>query len=221
MTTVWNIRGTNGSGKSTLARAFLPDNLAGSADGGPVDLCWYDAPTKRDPSRRLRAEGYLRHRAGDPLGVVGVIGPYRTACGGLDAMPSFAVQMDAASYMLAELPAQHVIMEGVLASTVYGSWGAFADKLAQHHHRFAFVYLQVDLEACLWRIQERQRKAGQVKDIKFDLVADKIKAIRATREKALSREHLVYDLPAEQDADEVANTMTRIMIGEGEQYRAQ
>ena len=41
----------------------------------------------------------------------------------------------------------------------------------------------------------RQEAAGKVRDIKEDLVADKIKAIKATRQRAIDAGALVYDLP--------------------------
>jgi hypothetical protein len=216
MGTVYNIRGTNGSGKSTLARAFLPD-LKGNAvpcDGGPVDLNWYDAPTKKDPDRRLRVEGHVKATLGQKL-IVGTVGPYRTACGGLDAVPSFSVQQDAIRDMLMRLLVPNVIAEGVLASTVYGSWAVFADYLERSGDRLAWVYLTTPLEVCLERIQARQRAAGKEREIKTDLVADKVKAINATRTKALAAGRLVYDLPFGAEVE----ALTAIMDGKGEMYR--
>jgi hypothetical protein len=218
---VINIRGTNGAGKTTLAKAFLPPNLRGDSHGGPVDLNWYSSPTKRDPLRQLRVEGYVRHDEDEPT--IAVVGPYRTATGGLDNVPSFAVQQAAILYALGEgsntysqvfREVDAVIAEGVLASTVYGSWGEFAATVKDLGHQFAFCYLQTPLDICFDRIRQRQEASGKVKEIKRDLVADKFKAIAATRAKALAAGKLVYDLPFGGEVDVV----WKIITGRGAEY---
>ena len=209
MSTVYNIRGTNGSGKTTLARAFLP------AAGGRVDLNWYDSPTKRDPSRRLRVPGYINSIPGDR---VGLIGSYATPTGGLDTVPSFPIQQAAIAYMLENLKVEHVIAEGILSSTVFGSWADFDLSLMDlGRHHFAWVYLQTPIELCLERIAARQRAAGRERPIKEELVRDKVKAVAATRTKALAAGRLVYDLPVGGEE----NALRAIMRGEGEVWRGQ
>jgi predicted ABC-type ATPase len=220
--TVWNIRGTNGSGKSTLARAFLPPNPRGDAEGGPVDLAWYAAPTKRDPVRRKRSEGTVRKF--DGIGLVGLIGRYDTACGGMDALPSFDVQQRSIAEMLSSptLHADHVLAEGILASTVYGSWADFARACRENEHRFAFVYMHTPLDVCLRRIKARQAAAGREREIKEDLVRDKFAAIMRTRDKAVADGQLVYDLPHDPtEGGREAQALAMMMKGEGEVYRVQ
>lgn len=204
MSHIYNIRGTNGSGKTTLARAFLPKNLNGDGQGGPVDLNWYSSPTKRQPDRMLRAEGYMSNVL---EGVVGVIGRYNTACGGMDTMPSFEVCQGAIQFMVHRLKADHVIAEGILASTVYGSWGKFAQVAKDHGHTFHFCYLDTPLDVCLHRIKLRQTAAGNNREIKIDLVADKFRAIAATREKALAAGFAVHDI----DHTNAVASLSRIM----------
>lgn len=208
MITVYNIRGTNGSGKSTLARTFIegdptaPPNRPGDENSpNMVDLTWYDAPTKKDPGRRRSVEGYVSTDERLSSTVI-VVGSYRTACGGLDAVPNFDTSfraITAAVDMLARLDVRHrsVIAEGVLASTVWGSWGEYAELSGAHMVPFevAFCYLDTPVEVCLDRIRQRQIAGGKVRDIKEDLVRDKVKAVAATRRKALEAGHLVYDLP--------------------------
>lgn len=210
MVTIYNLRGTNGSGKSTLARAFIigdpacPPNRPGDKSSATmVDLCWYDAPTKRDARRRKSVEGYCSPQIADDLDVL-VVGSYRTACGGLDAVPDFATSFKALDGAIEihrryAKSAEHqaVIAEGVLASTVWGSWAEYSAGVCDLGHQFAFCYLDTPVEVCLERIRKRQEAAGKVREIKEDLVRDKVRAIAATREKALAAGALVYDLPYE------------------------
>lgn len=212
MSHIYNIRGTNGSGKTTLARAFLPKNMKGNEQGGPVDLNWYPSPTKRQPGRMLRAEGYMSNML---EGVVGVIGKYETACGGMDTMPSFQTCQGAIQFMVHRLKADHVIAEGILASTVYGSWGKFAQIAKDHGHTFHFCYLDTPLELCRERILARQAAAGSDRPIKWQLVEDKFRAIAATREKALAAGFAVQDIPHE----DAVGALCRIMQG-NDRYRA-
>jgi hypothetical protein len=209
--TVYNIRGTNGSGKSTLARSFIrgdvtaPPNRPGDPNSPlMVDLTTYPSPTKQDPGRRRFVEGY--GNPGEQLDVL-VVGSYRTACGGLDAVPNFETTFKALDRAIeimrlqGKAPEQAIIAEGVLASTVWGSWGAYATKLRERcappngHAQIAFCYLDTPLEVCLERIRARQKAAGKEREIKEELVRDKVKAVAATRTRALEAGHLVYDLP--------------------------
>jgi thymidylate kinase len=169
-----NIRGTNGSGKTTLARELI------TPQAQPVDLVWYDNPTKRDPGRRSSVEGW-----GTPGGYLAV-GKYSTGCGGMDTIKTFDLQQQAvmAATRLPGSP-RHVICEGVLASTVAGSWLEFFKAVqSEGAHRVLVAYLDTPLELCLERIRERQRATDRgEREIKEDLVADKIKSIKATRSK--------------------------------------
>lgn len=187
---ILNIRGANGSGKTTLAKKFI------YPDSREVALCTNLKP-KRQPAY---ITGMLSAEKGMCL-----VGSYKTACGGMDAIPNFGTAF--AAIRGAEQVACNVICEGVLASTVYGSWAEFASSVTD----FAFVYMTTPLEECLRRIQIRN--GG--KPIKEKLVKDKIKAVAGTRAKALAAGHLVYDLPYE--FPEVA--LAGILAGRGEPYR--
>lgn len=213
MGTVYNIRGTNGSGKSTLARAFTGPPTFDVLSGRPVELNSYEAPTHRDPKRRKRAEGFIVEH--DRIGCIGIVGSYVTACGGMDAMPNFEVCQTAIGYLLEFENCRHVIAEGILASTVYGSWGKFASDLSSLGHAMTFCYLDTPLEVCLERIKARQRAAGKEREIKEQLVRDKFTAIRSTRDKVLSAGHVVYDIPYQRAQE----ALYEIMAGEGSSYR--
>jgi hypothetical protein len=187
---VINIRGTNGSGKTTLARSLLlPKHHEGQRPD--IELVRYPKPSNRDPDRQGVVPGYV-NRAREAI----LVGPYHTACGGLDGVANFARQQSAIATAL-RLGASYVVAEGVLASTVFGSWAEFAKQLDGMGHTFAFAYLQTPLDECLRRIERRQVAAGNLRAIKTDLVADKIKAIKATRIKAVQAGHLVLDIPLE------------------------
>jgi predicted kinase len=175
MKTFLNIRGANGSGKSTLARAFFGENDA------TVDLAHYKTKSGRDRSVTGRS---------NPDRNALVVGDYSTMAGGLDKVPNFALQFAAieAGLLLEDL----VVAEGVLASTVYGSWAMHAEKLAAEGVRVIWAFLDTPLEVCLERIQKRN--GG--KPIKEDLVANKVRSIAKVRLKAIDNPAIVVvDLP--------------------------
>lgn len=203
-----NIRGTNGSGKTTLARALIGENPQ------PIDLLWYTSPTKKDPERKQSVEGY-----GQPGGFL-AIGSYKQGCGGMDTVPSFDLQQQAVRVAydwkrpgaLAPLSKgarpTHVVCEGVLASTVAGSWLNFFGGFNKLD--IVIAYLDTPLEVCLARIKARQIAAkGEAREIKTDLVVDKIKAINATRKRFDQAGFRTVTLRHEQAHDDV----TALMMG--------
>lgn len=215
MGTVFSIRGTNGSGKSSVARRFLPVPLTGGPKGGPAELNLYPSPTKKDPERQKRVPGFVR--VSQQLGHVGVVGPYSTACGGLDQVVDFQASRRAISFMLNHLGCSHVIAEGLLASGVYGSWGEYSKLLREQGHTYAWCYLSTPLEICRQRIKARQEAAGRVnKVINWDLVDGKYAQVVANRLKALEMGEVVYDLPFLGEVEAVID----IMRGRGENHRA-
>lgn len=167
-----NIRGTNGSGKTSLVRSILGDNLQ------PIDLITFPDPTKRDPTRMGWVEGV---RGGENF----AIGSYKTACGGLDTIKTFAQQQEAirvarSGGRFRGWRPRHIFCEGVLCSTVSGSWVEFFKR---YPGEVLVAYLDTPLEVCLARITARQEAAGRVRDIKMSLVSEKMAAIAKTREK--------------------------------------
>lgn len=192
-----NIRGANGSGKSTAARFFIPPNAVS------VDLAPYKTP-KGTPRTVV---GQL-----DEAHSVATVGSYATACGGLDQVPNFDLMR--LSITMASAQANHVIAEGVLASTVYSSWAQYASQMKRDCYiDFVFAYLRVPLAECLRRIQIRN--GG--KPIKEHLVAHKISAIEGTRKKAIAADFRVYDLPL--GFNEAGPAIWEIMNETGERYR--
>lgn len=209
MSQVWNIRGTNGSGKTTLARHWRT-SLDSSVPQRPV-LVSYSRPTKADPDRRGYLEGYLTDR---PYGRVCLVGLYETPTGGMDAFPSFEASQDAIRTALRV--AAHVVAEGVLASTVFGSWATLAHQVMAMGDTFNWVYLQTDVGVCLDRIRMRQEAAGRVRAINEQMVRDKVRAVAATRTRALAAGFPVWDLPFGQERE----ALETIMSGLGDNFRA-
>ncbi len=165
MKTLLNIRGTNGSGKSTLARRFF-----GELDA-TVKLCSYlsKASTLKTITGTINPENHAC-----------VVGDYGTMAGGLDKIPTFALQFEAIEAALALDDVGTAVAEGVLASTVFGSWARHAGELNRRGIRVVWAFLQTPIETCLERIQIRN--GG--KPIKEDLVEGKLLQIDRVREKA-------------------------------------
>lgn len=193
MATFIQIRGTNGSGKSTLARSLFAPNQP------PIDLFRY---TTEDGRERI-VPAYLGHRCL-------VVGDYKTMAGGLDKIRTFALQQEAVATAMEQF--RVVVAEGVLASTVYGSWATFAQALAARGHRTIWAYLSTPIETCLARIQ--QRNGG--KPIKEDQVRDKVRAIAATRSRALRAEGSVsvVDLPLGAEED----FLSQLVVAEADRW---
>ena len=190
-----------------------------------VDLTWYPSPTKKDPARTRAVEGYCSPRFAADLDIL-TVGSYRTACGGMDGIPNFQTAFNAITgaidvhrHYKKAATEQAIIAEGVLASTVWGSWAEYAAMVCDLGFQFAFCYLDTPLEVCLERIAKRQEASGKVRDIKTELVADKVKAIAATREKALQAGALVYDLPWDKAHDVLLDIMSD-STGAREKWRA-
>lgn len=99
----------------------------------------------------------------------------------MDTIPSFKLQMEAVRK--ASTLADHVICEGILASTVAGSWIDFFRMMREEGQRVLVAYLNTPPDVCLQRIRDRQKIAGKEREIKQQLVLDKIRAIAATRQK--------------------------------------
>lgn len=160
-----NLRGTNGSGKSTVAKGLMK-----GLEPNNVGLVEYKTP------------------AGRPAHVMGtrvpdldliVVGKYTTACGGCDTIKTQDLCKEAVK--AASKLASNVFFEGILASTLFSGYLALSQELKKARKGgLVWCYLDTPLEKCLQRIQ--QRNGG--KAINEQLVADKVRAIEATRIKA-------------------------------------
>lgn len=179
--TFLNIRGTNGSGKSTLARRFFGEH------DGETDLSEYFTKSGRSKFGTGRI---------NPDTQTLVVGNYDTMAGGLDKLPSFSVQFNCIDVALSLPDVKLVVAEGVLASTVLGSWADHAKQLHEKGVRVIWAFMSTPLQVCLDRIQIRN--GG--KPIKEDLVKDKIEQIDKVRQRAELLRHIeVVQLPFERE----------------------
>ena len=164
-----NVRGPNGSGKSTVAHALLS---VGEASGmNPAGV----------PST-LTKEG------------VAVIGPYRTQCGGLDAVKTQAQARNAvlgAAALVGGRGDRGVLAEGVIVSTIYGPWLEVARSIEEMGGRYVWAFLDTPLEVCLERIQARN--GG--KPVKADQITAKHDLMRRIADKARADGQTVVQVP--------------------------
>ena len=149
-----NVRGANGSGKTTAVRWFLE----GASE---ISLADYRTP-----------KGIVRFVTGyRGKNDVCVVGPYKTNCGGLDAVPNFETTFRCLRVGISTY--DDVLCEGVLSSTVFGSWFDFAKDMKAQGEVFALAYLRVSAAECIRRVY--LRNGG--KKINEDLIRDKVKAV--------------------------------------------
>jgi hypothetical protein len=136
-----NLRGTHGSGKSHLVRQVMT-----RFDGVPVG-----------EDRRGKPLGYTMQLAnGNQLYIVG---RYDIACGGCDAIQPYAdIWPRVAEFALLG----HVLFEGALISTNYGTIGAASE---QYGDDFVFAFLDTPLPVCLDRIIARRLAKGNTKPL--------------------------------------------------------
>ena len=142
------LNGTHGSGKSTTVTKLM--KLYGAtpsyADG--------DAKFKRPIGYKVEL----------PTGMLWVVGPYEIACGGCDSIQPFANIWP--RVMMGVQNNWHVLFEGALLSTVYGSVGREMELLDAAQVSWAFM--DTPLAMCQARVNERRatRGAGPLTDFK-------------------------------------------------------
>lgn len=151
---LFNIRGTNGSGKTYTLREFLGE------------------PNKVDEWRGYRIQDF---------GSYCILGNYSNACGGLDGVREFS----SVKAMVAErIPHQHVMMEGVLWSTVYKSSIELDNELREGGHTMFWMFLNTSAERCLRQICQRRLAACDERPLPTDNVLAKIKGMNGSMVRA-------------------------------------
>lgn len=150
-----NIRGCNGAGKSTVPMMML------QTDPYAFEVIWW-----YNGKIRVVATVFPQYQ-------FVALGKYQTKCGGLDSFKTTQEMKDAADVLWD--CNFHILMEGVLASTVRGTYIDLFQELNQRHcYRNITVFNIVPpLDVCLKRIQ--QRNGG--KPIRAELVDEKRKTV--------------------------------------------
>lgn len=99
------------------------------------------------------------------------LGSYHNKCGGLDGYPDTEMVKKGLWYVLKHFPKYHIIMEGILPSTVYSTYEDLFYQVQDKYPQRTVIVLNLmpPLKECLRRIQSRN--GG--KPIKEDLVASK------------------------------------------------
>jgi hypothetical protein len=127
------LHGTSGSGKTTVARELMIlathiKPIRGT--NGKINCYECDIPVLDKP--------------------LFVLGPYITACGGLDCLTDVNDHI-----MLMHRSAQygHVFYEGLLGSEYYGRIGKESEKYGDNH---IFAFLDTPVELCIERVKQRR-----------------------------------------------------------------
>ena len=156
-----NVRGCNGAGKSTI----------------PFSL-WENDPDTFEVYWKYTSKPHVIATVSPKYGWL-ALGRYQTKTGGMDSLSSTQEIKDAAEVFWTT--GYHLLMEGVVASTVRGTYvDLFNDLNQRYQPRKVVIYnLLPPLETCLQRIQ--QRNGG--KEIKDDLVGKKWKIVERNAQK--------------------------------------
>lgn len=152
--TIVSIRSTHGGGKSTIVTQIMKLYQATpffSHGGKKPESYLMELPT----GRTLRA-----------------IGPYLSPCGGCDAVSPYSEILP--RIQEAADQGEHVLFEGALVSSSYGTIGHALNEYAPHA---VFAFLDTPLEVCLERIRLRRAARGNLEPlnplnttVKFDNV---------------------------------------------------
>ena len=157
-----NIRGCNGAGKSSIPMSMLDD----------PDMYVVEKPYKgktRKIATVFPSYGWI------------AMGTYFNKTGGLDGFPDTNLTKKTFWYLLKKYPEYNLLMEGVIASTVFSTYAELF-KQAQKRYSDREVYvvsLIPPISHCLKRIQKRN--GG--KPIKEELVASKWRSVRRNVDK--------------------------------------
>lgn len=155
-----NIRGCNGAGKSTIPIMMI------ESDPYTFEVVWTRRGKKRVLCTVFPSYEFL------------AIGHYHSKCGGMDSIKNTQEIKDAVSAVWdCNL---NILMEGIMASTVYKTYANLFIDLNESDYRKVVVFnLLPPLECCLARIQARN--GG--KPIKTELVESKWKTVYRNYEK--------------------------------------
>lgn len=153
-----SIRGTHGSGKSTIVKKIIER---------------YKAEMIR-PGAKGRCEGYVAEL---PKMSIGIIGSYHNACGGCDGIQPYSDILDLIRAY--ENNFDHVLLEGALVSSSYGSVGHLMNEYAPDA---VFAFLDTPLDECLRRIAARRAAKGNYEPVNPKNTAVKFDNVHRTKD---------------------------------------
>lgn len=155
------IHGTSGAGKSTIVQNIFEE----ATQILPI------GPEKRPEAYKV-SHPYLKR----PLYI---LGPYLTACGGMDGVTSVDKQIELIERYADE---GHVLYEGLLLSTYYGRLGAITEKWGNSH---IFAFLNTPIEECIHRVKARRAAAGNLRPLNEENTRKRIVPIEALKKKLI------------------------------------
>lgn len=176
------LHGTSGSGKSTVARHLLNQSVI-----KPTEIT----------NERGKIVAYECHIP-NMLFPLYILGPYKTACGGCDAL--LAAEQIELLHRYAKLG--HVFYEGLLASEYYGKLGIASEPYAKNH---VFAFLTTPIEVCIERVKARRAAKGNEKPLDETNTRGRVRKIDMLRKKLriMGREVVLID--HEKAGEEVLN----------------
>lgn len=156
-----NIRGCNGSGKSTV-----PLIMAETDEDMYVKT--YDFQGKE--KKLLTVFPTYKWVA---------LGSYLNKTGGMDTLPNKEAIEYALERAIEDFPEYDILMEGILFSTTFGTYGDMFKDVEEQGIKVLIVTLNPPLEVCLQRIQKRN--GGKL--IKEELVESKVRSAANSHKK--------------------------------------
>lgn len=156
MSLVLNVRGPNGSGKTSAVRQFMSLR-------NPRQLLEQNRVGVKGQPLRDKVIGY------ELDGNIRIVGSYEMECGGCDSIQDQDVIKALVTSWAEE--GFDVIFEGLMVSTVWGTWTAVQETLEAKGHQWLWVFMNTPLAQCIANVYTRN--GG--KPIKENLVEDKWK----------------------------------------------
>lgn len=165
MSTIVNLRGTSGAGKSTVVHTLLkmyPHEVVER----------FGARGDRPLVYRVEANTW---------GPLFIFGPYKTQCGGCDAIMGYQDVLPPLLKKYAEKG--DILFEGLLISGGYGSVGRALKSREDAGHRVIFALLDTPLETCLARVQARRAARGVTEPLNPKNTEQKYRAAHMSQKK--------------------------------------